>query len=67
MAVYGYLYQRITLPGKPLVDDFRRLGTKSIIDENFAAILVAGNNSATIAEVEHASVICANLGWRFRI
>jgi len=36
MAVYGYLYQPITLPGKPLVDDRRRLGTKSITDQSLA-------------------------------
>jgi hypothetical protein len=36
MAVYGYVYQRITLPGNPLVDNRRRFGTKSIIDESLA-------------------------------
>jgi hypothetical protein len=36
MAVYGHFYQRITLPGKSLVDDRRRLGTKSITDEGLA-------------------------------
>jgi hypothetical protein len=34
MAVYSYLYQRITLPAKPLADDRRRLGNKSIADDS---------------------------------
>jgi hypothetical protein len=68
MAVYRYLYQRITLPRKSLVEDRRRLGTKSITDENLATILVTGNNSATIAGViERISYLCRHLGWHFRI
>jgi hypothetical protein len=30
MAVYSYLYQRTTLPGKPLADGRRRLGGMTI-------------------------------------
>jgi hypothetical protein len=65
MAVDVHRYQRITLPGKLRQMSAGDPAGKNIIEERgdpfCPAILVADNNSATIAAVEHASAICAGL------
>jgi hypothetical protein len=63
MAVYVHRYQRITPSGNLRQMSAGYPAGKNIIEERgdtfCPAILVAGNNSATIAAVEHAAAI-----WR---
>jgi hypothetical protein len=65
MAVYVHRYQRITLSGNLRHMSAGYPAGKNIIKERVdtfcPAILVAGNNSATIPAVEHAAAICAGL------